>query len=143
MITENIKQLIRHHEGLRLSGYDDTMNILTIGYGHRILPGEDFSSGITLQQAKDLLDHDLDIAENAAQELIANYNQLNEPRRGVIIDLVYNLGSDGFSKFHRTIAAIEAEDFESAATDLEESLWYKQVKTRGTDDCRILRSGVW
>lgn len=38
---------IKGYEKLRLKEYKDQAGNETIGYGHKILPGEDFSKGIT------------------------------------------------------------------------------------------------
>jgi hypothetical protein len=49
---------IKKYEKLSLTPYKDQAGYETIGYGHKILPGEDFSKGITKAQALDLLSHD-------------------------------------------------------------------------------------
>lgn len=42
---------IKRHEGLRLKPYSDQAGHSTIGYGHKIEPREDFSKGITAEEA--------------------------------------------------------------------------------------------
>lgn len=58
-ISPNGLAFIRAWEGVRLQVYRDTAGFPTIGVGHLIRPGEDFSGGITLEQADALLASDL------------------------------------------------------------------------------------
>ena len=62
--------LIEEFEGIRNLPYLDVAGKPTIGYGHLIKPGEDFSAGITEAQAQDLLQADVETAENAVNALI-------------------------------------------------------------------------
>jgi lysozyme len=56
----------------------------------------------------------------------------------VIVDMVFNLGIQKFKGFKRAIAAIEAEDWSMAATELQNSVWYSQVGARAREDTRIM-----
>ncbi|WP_143338873.1 glycoside hydrolase family protein, partial [Cronobacter sakazakii] len=46
-------ELIKSFEGLRLDKYQDAIGKWTIGYGHLILPNENFPRSLTLQEAED------------------------------------------------------------------------------------------
>lgn len=52
-------RFIRGWEGCRLTVYRDVAGHATIGVGHLVRPGEDFSKGITIEQADALLAADL------------------------------------------------------------------------------------
>lgn len=62
-LSDQGKLLIKTSEGLRLMPYSDCVGKSTIGYGHLIGPTEDFASGITLAQAEQLFDWDVERAE--------------------------------------------------------------------------------
>lgn len=143
MITQRIIDLIKSHEGCRLTIYEDSRGFPTIGYGHKILPGEDFSAGMTQQEADVLLASDLSDLEESAMDAVAQYMALNEVRQGVVLDMLFNLGLAGFSAFKRLIAALNASDFVTAANEMTNSAWYSQVKSRAIDDVNLMRRGVW
>jgi len=69
--------LIKRCESLRLKVYKDAAGLPTIGYGHKLLPGETFSNGITEPLASVLLQEDVDKVDAAmnAQHLALDLNQ--------------------------------------------------------------------
>ena len=130
-ITE---QLILH-EGLKLKPYKDSEGFLTIGVG-RNLEGK----GITKEEALFLLKNDIDDALSNLEGLDWFY-QLNYARQKVIIDMTVNLGFKGLLKFEKMIEAIKAKDFDRAAYEMEDSLWYRQVKTRAKRLIKMMKTG--
>jgi hypothetical protein len=65
-----------------------------------------------------------------------------------MIDLTFNMGewwkkknSSGGIMWKNTVAAFERGDFEAAADGLKNSLWYKQVKSRGPKIVDMVRNG--
>ena len=42
----------------------------------------------------------------------------------------FQLGKPRLSKFKKMIAAVEAEDYQEMANQMEDSLWYKQTTNR-------------
>lgn len=75
----------------------------TIAYGHKILPGEDYTKGITEEQAEALLVRDLEKAK--AQVLREVNNQkLNGKQLEMLVDFVFNMGTlKKFPKFTRAV----------------------------------------
>ena len=69
------------------------------------------------------------------------FQALEGPRRAVVIDMIYNLGDAGFLEFKGTIAALSKRDWNQAATNMEQSLWYKQVGQRAVRNVKIMREG--
>ena len=57
-------EFIASHEGCVLNVYEDVAGYPTIGIGHLIRDGEDFSGGITRDQAIELLQDDAKEAED-------------------------------------------------------------------------------
>lgn len=143
MLPQRTLDLIKKHEGCRLCEYVDTEGYATIGWGHKVLPGESFPKGLTQAEADALLVSDADQKQIDAMNILACYKQLNEVRQAVIIDMVFNLGMSGFSKFKRLIAALNASDFQTAANEMRNSAWYNQVKTRAVEDCSLMLRGTW
>lgn len=122
-------QRIMLHEGLVLKPYKDTLGHWTIGYGHKILPNETFDA-ITPEQAKSMLMDDIATARKQTYNAFPWLIGLDEIRQGVIIEMVFQLGIGGVSKFQKMIAAIRERDYNRAADEMLNSRWARQTPRR-------------
>ena len=133
-----IEQITRH-EGVRLKPYTDTTGHLTIGIGRNLS-----SKGITLEEAKHLLNNDVDEAIKECFAVLPWFRALDTIRQAVITELVFNMGMRTFLTFKNTIAAIERRDYKAAGEGLRNSKWYQDVKAnRGDKIISQLTSGLW
>ena len=82
-------KLIEESEGLRLHVYEDGVGRPTIGYGHLIKEGEDFSAGITQAVAENLLIQDVAVAEGGVDKYASTSNQ---NQGDALVDFAFNLG---------------------------------------------------
>lgn len=69
-----------------------------------------------------------------------NLDQLPEKAQFIVADMVFNIGSGGFTKFKGTIAALERRDFLTAADEMKKSIWYKKGVKRPQHHVEIMRS---
>ena len=67
----------------------------TIGYGHLVKPGEDFSAGLTEQQATELLEQDLQATCNTINEQISAdaISNMTQSQYDALVSLVFNIGA--------------------------------------------------
>jgi lysozyme len=113
-------------EGLRLKPYRCTEGKLTIGYGRNL---EDV--GITEAEAGAMLAHDARIALRDAQELLGPcWDSLSPNRQAVMINMAFNLGRTRLSKFTKTLQAVRAAEYSTAAYEMLDSRWARQVGAR-------------
>jgi lysozyme len=82
--------LIKSFEKCSLNIYLDEGGAPTIGWGHLILPGEDFSAGITQDQADTLLLSDLYDAQKDVCNIITT--TLNGNQYGACVSFRFNAG---------------------------------------------------
>ena len=136
-ITSLEDQLI-DHEGLELKPYRCTAEKLTIGVGRNI---ED--RGITEDEARYLLKNDIKIVEDELLEKKPVVAGLDAVRQRVLVDMGFNLGIPTLLKFQNMWAAIEEEDFETAADEAMDSRWAKQVGRRAERLCQAMATGEW
>jgi lysozyme len=87
---------IKSYEGVRLEVYQDIAGNNTIGYGHLIKPGEDFSSGITEGQATELFRADLAIFSAGVAELIKV--DISQNQFDALVSFAFNAGIPGFKR---------------------------------------------
>lgn len=132
---EVAKQMLRIHEGLRLKPYLCTSGKLTIGYG-RNLEG----NGISEEEAEYLFNNDVDRVDSELTQTFEWYNSLSIARKAVIIDMTFNLGIRGLSRFKKTISYIESKDYESASMEMLDSLWAKQVGKRAIKLSQMMKN---
>ncbi len=95
-VTKNGIWLIKRFEGFEPKVYLDAAGLPTIGYGHLIRPGEDFSKGITQEEAEILLAKDVVSAEQAIFKLINV--PLTDSQFDALVSFTYNLGSGALQR---------------------------------------------
>lgn len=133
-----IEKLLRLHEGLSSKPYRDTVGKLTIGVGRNL---DDV--GISKEEADMMLANDIARAKSDLSELAPWDAGLDEVRQAVLIDMCFNLGKNGLSKFKRFLAAMQDGDWRRAAQEMRDSLWWAQVGSRAVRLERMVLDGRW
>ena len=110
---------IKRHEGLSTKPYYCTADKLTIGYGRNL------EVGITEEEAEYLLANDLKTAK-AGAESFAAYWEMNNIRREVLVEMIFQLGLTGVSKFKKFLAASQNHDWARAADEMLDSRWARE-----------------
>lgn len=108
-------QLIEKSEGFSSTVYNDVAGIPTIGYGHRVLPGESFPDGITQAEAEAILANDVSSAESSVQRLVTV--PLTQGQFDALVDFVYNLGGGNFAA-STLLKDLNAGDYDAAANQI-------------------------
>ena len=128
---EEVKQRIKEHEGFRDTVYSDSLGFATVGYGHLVLPTDNFVEGVTYpkEQLEAIFENDFKIAFNSANDLVDGL-ELNHIAKGVIIEMCFQLGKPRVMKFKKMWEALRNNDFEEAANQMIDSAWHKQTTSR-------------
>lgn len=134
-----IKEMIKKNEGLRLNRYICPTGHPTIGYGHLILPNEKYTK-ITKEEADKIFDSDY-VKHKAGAVNFPGFDTLDWVRQGVIIDMTFNLGISFFYKWPKFSAQMKSHDFESAAKNLLSTKYASQVKNRAIRNADMIRTG--
>lgn len=127
-------------EGLRYHVYNDTFGNKTIGIGHLIKKGESYIS-IDDKKILELFNNDIKEAEAVLDKIMPSWRDLDDTRQRTMINLAFNLGMK-LGKFKKFLAYMEMRNYENAANSLIQSLWYKQVNSRGPRIVKAIRTGV-
>ena len=107
-------QFIARHEGYSSSVYNDAGGYPTIGYGHLILPGENYSKGITKAQGLKLLNSDARNSVNIINRLVTT--PLNQNQFDALASYVFNTGSLNGTRLLRNL---NAGNFTGAASEMD------------------------
>ncbi len=118
-LMDRIKEQLVRHEGLRLKPYRCTAGKLTIGIGRNL-----YDWGIFRNEAYAMLERDIQDCEQWLIDKIPHiYNNLDEVRQSVLLNMCFNLGIKGLLGFKNTLAFIKAGDWERAANGMLASKW--------------------
>ena len=123
------------HEGFRPTVYQCTQGYDTIGYGFAIKDLE-----LTKDIAEQILVKKVAELESKISKKFEWYHTAPQEAKEVVINMCYQLGLSGFSKFKKTIYLLETEQYEEAATECLNSLWAKQTPIRAKELSEVLRS---
>jgi lysozyme len=138
----NLTDQLKRDEGLRLTAYEDSRGILTIGYGHNMIAHPaDASLTCTLEQAECWLTEDIQMAQLNMFEFL--YFEIDEVREGVLTNMCFNMGMGNLIKFKNFLKAVAQEDYTLAAGEMLNSKWALQVGARATRLAKQMEIGEW
>jgi len=132
---------IRLDEGEVLHAYTDTMGWLTIGVGRLI--DQRKGGGISKDESEYLLRNDINSRVAALQSRISWFNGLDDARKGVLLNMSFQMGVEGLMGFHTTLARIKEGDCIGAAESMLESKWATQTPARAKRLAQQMRTGKW
>jgi len=139
-LTQITKQ-IKNDEGLVLHAYTDTLGFLTIGYGRLIDHRK--GGGITKQEAEYLLSHDIAYKLGQLHAELPWITKLNDARKGVLLNMAFQLGVAGLLGFKNTLIKIESGDYKGASVNMLQSKWATQTPNRAKRMAEQMRTGQW
>ena len=116
---------IKKNEGYVKVVYKDSLGIDTIGYGFAIKDlelDEDICDEILLRKLKDL--------DKKVNKKFGWFIYMPPNIKDVVIEMCYQLGVGGFSKFKKTISYLQNKQFKDASEEMLDSLWAKQTPNR-------------
>ncbi len=157
-LIDSIVDRVIGHEGKEEKMYKDTKGIPTIGVGFNLKRKDSdellkqvganprrIKSGrekLNDKQIKRLLRHTLAESKNDAKLLVKNFDTLPENVQGVLIEMVFNLGKYGLSKFKNFLNYIQNKQWVKASKEMLNSAWAKQVGNRSKTLSDIIKSTV-
>jgi len=134
--ADKLRQQIRMHEGVEHKVYEDTEGIKTVGVGRNL---ED--RGLSDDEVDYLLSNDIDICVKELEQTFDWYDDLDDIRKRVLIDMMFNLGMPRLKKFVNMLKAIEAGAWRSAAVEMLDSKWAEQVGNRASRLSEMMETG--
>ena len=137
----DLKARIKKHEGYRDTIYKDSLGFSTIGYGHLVVQTDRYEKGVTYRK-KDLekvFDTDFNTAKSNANQLIEGL-PIHHQAKCVIIEMVFQLGIGGVSKFKKMWKALKQNDYQTASEEMLDSRWAKQTPKRAEELSNVMKS---
>jgi len=133
--VKDLLESIKKHEGFVEHVYDDSLGIPTIGYGFAIkdlVLEEDICEEILLRKLRQL--------SRTVMNKFPFFDSLPPDAKSVLMEMCYQLGVTGVSKFKKALKAMDNSDWEKAADEMLDSKWAKQTPNRAKEMSNIIRS---
>ena len=136
MDIDRLTEQLKVHEGVRDKVYLDTEGIETIGVGRNLK-----DKGLSEDEIDYLLQNDISEFRSGVQETWSWWDDLDDVRQRVVVDMAFNMGLGGLSKFKKTLGHIEAGEYEEASSEMLNSRWAEQVGRRANTLSEMMRTG--
>lgn len=148
MDADRLKASIKVHEGYRQKPYQCSEGYWTVGYGHKVHDLQLTAMAGTVRTLGELLnwccdkDRHEEWLEDDINRSISDairwagqsvWDSLTDHAREVITEMAFQLGGSGLGKFRNFGKAIAAQDYQRAAAEMKDSLWYRQTPNRVAD----------
>jgi lysozyme len=144
-----LEDQLRRDESERQFAYDDS-NGRTLARGARLVGnltigvGRNLSAkGLSEKERAFLLANDISDATAEFDEHFPWTQGLDAVRRGALLNLVFNLGAAGLAGFPKMLAALQARDWATAATELKNSAADHQEPARIERLAMQIETGFW
>ena len=143
MNLERLMESVKQHEGYRNKVYLDTLGKRTVGVGH--LCTEDWWEDDKEYEEEFLmkiLEEDLQEAIEGASTLMLQHDcsDIDEKAHEILIEMVFQLGMTGVSKFKNMWRALSEHNYTGASYEMLDSKWAKQTPNRAKSMAELMKS---
>ncbi len=143
------KQYTAANEGWANSPYPDSKGNMTVGVGHKIVPGDGTNRTLTDAEVQELYEQDYEEAGREARNSAANhgvvFEELSPARQQVLTDMSFNMGArtsetDGLDSFDDMWTAIDNDNWDAAGDEIMDSDYGRGVtRERAERNAEMMR----
>ena len=135
MNVEKLREQLKIDEGCVYEIYNDHLGYPTFGIGHLVREsdpenGSPVGTKVSEDRVADAFDDDIEIVLSDCNILYPDFGDLPEEAQQIIANMMFNLGRPRLSKFVGMKRGVDAKDWNSAADEMVDSRWYRQVGAR-------------
>lgn len=137
MNITDLREQLKIDEGVKYEIYNDHLGYATFGIGHLIVEGDEehgkpVGTPVSKERVNDVFDKDVMTYVREAEKVFPTLLDLPETAQQVIVNMAFNMGAPRLSKFKKFIAGVNAGDWNTAAVEMMDSRWARQVGARAT-----------
>lgn len=137
---DNLVQLTKRFEGLRLKPYHCSAGKITIGYGRNLT-----DVGISKSEADIMFYSDMLSAEVDAASWLDKYGMkpedISQNRFYVLTDMMFNMGWGSCLQFKTFMSELKKGHYDDAAKAMLDSKWATQVGSRAITLAGLMKNG--
>jgi lysozyme len=138
MPVTDIYSQLRRDEDVRKFPYTDTAGKLTIGVGHNLT-----DKGLSDAAIDFILEEDINDVIDELNVELPWVEDIGAERSSVILNMAFNLGVTKMKGFTKFLQAARVGDWETAANEMRDSEWARQVGDRAVRLEQQMRTGAW
>lgn len=132
---------LKRDEGEVLHAYQDTLGYWTIGIG--ILIDKRKGGGLRPEESEFIFRNRLKLLDSELNDRLPWITKLDPARRGVLVNMAFQMGVSGLLGFKNTLAMIREGKYQEAAKAMLQSKWATQTPARAQRLSNQMWSGVW
>lgn len=141
-MRHELKRQLTGDEDKRKHAYKDHLGYLTIGVG-RLIDDRKPGSGLRDSEIEFMLNNDIDDRIEQLTRRLPWFQNLDDARKGVLLNMSFQMGVDGLLGFKNTLTMVEAGRYKLAAQGMLSSLWARQTPERAARMAKQMETGEW
>ena len=141
-MIEQLTAQLRRDEGTMATAYTDSMGWLTIGVG-RLIDSRKPGAGLRQDEIDYLLKNDIADRVAALRKALPWFAKLDQARQGVLVNMAFQLGTDGLLAFRQTLGLVRDGRYAEASEQMMKSKWAEQTPARARRLAEQMKTGEW
>lgn len=141
-MIEKLTAQLRRDEGTKSAAYKDSEGWLTIGVG-RLIDSRKPGAGLRPDEIDYLLKNDIADRVAALTKALPWFSVLDEARRGVLVNMAFQLGTAGLLEFSYTLGLVRDGKYAEASMQMLKSRWASQTPERAKRLAEQMKTGSW
>lgn len=127
---------LKRDEGIKYEVYLDHLGLPTFGIGHLVTPedseyGKPVGTKISQERVMTAFTEDVKKAIYGCRSIYGEkFDLWPEEVQEILVNMCFNVGTSGLSKFKKFREALEKHQWKQAAIEGRDSKWHKQVPNR-------------
>ena len=135
MNLDTLRKQLEIDEGIKHDIYLDHLGLPTFGIGHLITDadpesGQAVGTTISDERVQSAFEADVVSVIEDCNKLYDDFDELPEEVQQIIANMMFNMGRTRLSKFRGMKRGVDARDWNTAADEMVDSRWYRQVTNR-------------
>ncbi len=135
MNLEQLRVELEQDEGCKYEIYLDHLGFPTYGIGHLVTKddpeyGQEVGTAVSESRVAEVFEQDIAITLDECERLYSGFQDFPEEVQLICANLMFNMGRPRLSGFKKFNAALADDDWQTAADELVDSRYYRQVTNR-------------
>ncbi len=135
MDLSKLREELKQDEGCIYEIYNDHLGYATFGIGHLITEndpehGQSLGTEVLEDRVIEAFEFDIETVLKDCKILYYDFHSLPEEVQRIIANMMFNMGRTRLSKFRNMKSNIDRRDWNAAADEMVDSVWYRQVTNR-------------
>ena len=145
MNLDQLRKELEIDEGVVNEIYLDHLGYPTFGIGHLVTEsdpesGQKVGTAVSDERVRAAFETDVVSVIDDCNKLYDDFDELPEEVQLIIANMMFNMGRTRLSKFRGMKRGVDARDWNTAADEMVDSRWYRQVTNRADRLVQRMRS---